>query len=224
MKPGSCGLVAKVALGDTFAELKRLSVRMAADAEMLFSKKAQFDNDRASGLVRDLAAMTESFRYADGVASKSIAMMLINWGLKGRGRTPLMGQVDRLLENKKVVANLQSGDYGRLLTSQALAILQERVDLPAQTRLDRSFPLLENAVYYNPLQTEAWMNLAFISFKRGDCAKAARYAENSAATHASKEKEAHEAAEFFARTMKNWSSNPAACKVEAAKFHPYQGL
>ena len=224
LKPGSCGLVAKVALGGTFDELKRLSARMNADAELLFAKKEHLDNERASRLVRDLVTMTESFRYADGIASKSIAMVLRNWGLKGRGLTPLMGQVDRLLENKKVIANLQSEDYGRLLASQGLAILQERVDLPAQSRLDRSFSLLGDAVRYNPRQTEAWMNLAIIAFKRGDRAAAARYADNSAATHTSKDKQAHEATEFFARMMKSWSSDSVACRSGAAKYHPYEGL
>jgi hypothetical protein len=224
LKAGSCGLIARVELGKTYGELKQLSARMATDAELLFSKRTQIDDARASRLIGDLSAMTQSFRYADGIASKSIAFMLRNWGLKGRGRTPIMGEVERLLENDRVIANLQSEDYGRLLSSQALAVLQERVDLPAQTRLDRSFRILSNAVYYNPLLSEAWMNLAFISFRRGDCVTAARYARSSRTTHDPEDKAGLDVAASFVQAMEAWSADPATCKAQAARFQPYPGL
>ena len=223
LESGACALIANVALSDMHAELKQLALRMSADADLLFADQSKVDNRRASELVRDLAAMASRFRYADGVASKSIAMMLINWGLKGRARTPLMAQVESLLADKSVVANFQSEDYGRLLSAQSLALLQERTDLSPQARLDRSFSLLKSAVHYNPRLSEAWMNLAFVSFKRADCAAAARYGANSAAT-LTEGKDAQEGVATFVRTMKAWSANPEACRAEAARFSPYPGL
>jgi len=224
LKAGSCGLIARVALHEIHAELKRLATRIEVDADMLFSKDKNLDNARATRLVRDLAAMTGQFRYADGIASKSIAYMLRGWGLKGRGRTPLMGEVDRLFESRQVIGNMQSEDYGRIRAAQALAVLQERSDLPAQNRLESSSRLLRDAVAHNPRISEAWMNLAFIAFKRGDCAAAARHADNSTATFTGADKAGREGVEFFARKMKQWSSNAAACRQEALKFHPYDGL
>lgn len=220
----SCGRLAKSDLDKTREELRRLAFRLTTDAELLFSTDAKVDEPRAARLVSDLSDMTRNFEFANGIASKSIAYMLIGWGLKGRARTPLMGQVDRLLQNRQVVDNMQSEDLGRLLSAQALAVLQERIDLPAKTRIDWSFRRLQNAVAYNAGLTEAWENLAFISFMRGDCATAAQSSSKAVMTHNRDDKEAYDAAVYFAQTMANWATNPAACKEAAAKFHPYDGL
>jgi len=222
--PDACGRIAKVALGRTHAELMELGERLGLDAELLFSVDKEIDAERAVRLVADVAAMAERFQYVDGIATKSLAYMLRNWGLKGRDRTPLIGTVDRILANAKLVANLQSDDYGRLLSSQALAVLQGRADLPAAVRLERASQALQKAVRYNPLLTEAWMNLAFIAFMRGDCSAAAAHAARSVATHTSDDRQAKESAAFFAQSMKQWSTDPATCKAEGAKFRPYRGL
>jgi hypothetical protein len=223
LAPESCGRIAKAALEATFGELKRLSARMQSDAELLFGKE-KLDVGRATQLVRDLVAMTETFQYMGGVASKSIALMLRGWGLKGGALTPLVTQVDRLLENRKVIGDLQGEDYARLLASQGLATLQERTDLPAEPRLERSYALFEASTRYNDRNSEVWMNLAMITFKRGDCSSASRYADQALATHNPADKEAHEATGFFARTMKELSADSAACTEQAAQFHPYKGL
>jgi DNA-binding SARP family transcriptional activator len=148
--------------------------------------------------------------------------MLRGWGLKGRGLTPLVNEVDRLVDEQTVTQHFLSEDFGRLLQAQGLATLQERVDMPPQSRLDRSFSLLKRAVTYNPAQTEAWMNLAMIAFKRGDCASASRFAEHSVETNT--EKADLEPAQFFATKMKEFSGDPEICRQNGAGFHPYTGL
>lgn len=224
LKPGSCGRIAKVALGDAFKEQKQLYERMEKDLDFLFAKEKDLDVTRANRLLRDLSEMTKGFRYMDGVAAKSMALMLRNWGLKGRNLTPLIAQVDRLLDTSAVTDNFLSEDFGRLLQAQGLATLQERADLMAQSRMDRSFSVLERAVFYNPAQSESWINLAFIAFKRGDCAAAASFIDHAAATLSPAETERQQSTEFLARKVKEWSRDPERCRAEGAKFHPYPGL
>ncbi len=220
LSPGSCGRIAKVALGDAFEELRRLYTRMEKDLEFLFAKKE--DVARANLLLRDLAEMSVSFRYMDGIAAKSMSLMLRSRGLDGRKLTPLVGRVDRLLDTPAVADKFLSGDFGRLLQAQGLAVLQERADLAAKARMDRSYSLFQRAVFYNPAQSEAWANLALIAFKRGDCAAAARFADRSVETLT--EEEQLESAKLFASEMKKLSFDPEACRREGAKFHPYSGL
>jgi len=224
LEPGYCGHIVTVALPTMFDELKHLSERISSDANMLFSRDEDVDVERASHLVRDLAAMSERFEYANGVAAGSIARMLRNWGLKGRGLTPLVREVDQLVKNDKVTGNFQSADFGRLLAADGLAMLQEHTDVPVPARYSRSLSLLEGAVAYDSQLSEAWMNLAFIAFKGGDCQKAALLADNSVATHSPEDQEGLKGAEFIARSMRELSQNAAACASRAARFSPYPGL
>jgi tetratricopeptide (TPR) repeat protein len=160
----------------------------------------------------------------DGIAAKSMSMMLRSRGLEGRELTPLVGQVDRLLNTPAVADKFLSGDFGRLLQAQGLSILQERVDLTAKSRMDRSYALFQRAVFYNPDQHEAWMNLAMISFKRGDCAAAARFADRAVDTYADNKDSHRKSIEAVASSMKKLSLDPQACRTAAAEFHPYPGL
>jgi hypothetical protein len=158
----------------------------------------------------------------NGIAAKSIALMLRGWGLKGRELTPLVNHIERLLDTPAVADNFLSEDFGRMLQARGLAILQERVDLPAPVRLERSFSLLQRAVTYNPAQSEAWMNLTMIAFRRGDCAGASRLGQRALETHT--RKETLESTQFFAEKMKQLAQHPEACRREAARFRPYPGL
>ena len=222
LKPGSCGRIAERTLFDTREELKQLYARMGTDLDFLFDTGQNLDVERANRLLHDLSEMSQNLRYMDGIAAKCVALMLRGWGIKGRNLTPLVDEVDRLLDKQAVTQHFLSEDFGRLLQAQGLAMLQERVDMAPQARLDRSFSALKRAVNYNPAQTEAWMNLAMIAFKRGDCASASRFAEYSVLTNT--EKAERKGAQFFATKMKEFSSDPEACRVAGAGFHPYQGL
>jgi hypothetical protein len=144
--------------------------------------------------------------------------------LKGRALTGLVGEVERLLADTTASANFESEDFGRLLQAQGLATLQERTDLRPQARLNHAFSLLERSVYYNPAQAEAWMNLSFIAFKRADCASAAGYVENSAATLTSTRDNDRESVVSTARAFREWAADPETCKARSAGFHPYPGL
>jgi len=219
---GSCGRIAKVALGAAYEELKILYGRMDKDLDFLFAKEE--DVARANRLLRDLAEMSVKFRYMDGIAAKSMSMMLRSRGLEGRELTPLVGQVDRLLNTPAVADKFLSGDYGRLLQAQGLSILQERVDLTAKSRMDRSYALFQRAVFYNPDQHEAWMNLAMIAVKRGDCAAASRFVNRAIDTYTENKDDHRKSLEAFASTMKKLSIDPEACRKVGAEFHPYPGL
>ena len=221
---GTCGRIANVALHDALGELRPLSDRVAADAELLFASGTKLDVDRAGKLVRDLASMSGSYRHMNGLAAKCIAVMLRNWGLKGRGLTPLVASVDRVFAFPNVTANFMSDDYSKLLQAQGLAILQERTDLPPKARLDRSFVLLDRAVSYDPTQAEAWLNLAFIAFKRGDCRAASGFSGRAMSSLSSAEKKMIDATTVFNGMMRELAPDHAACVAEAARFHPYKGF
>ncbi|MEO0248593.1 MAG: hypothetical protein ABIN58_03405 [candidate division WOR-3 bacterium] len=222
LAPGSCGRVARVALGDALEELKQLYTRVEKDLDFLFSKQKELDTARANRLLADLAEMSKQFRYMDGLAAKSLAAMLRGWGIRGQSRKLLLGQVDRLLDTKAVTDSFLSEDFGILLQVQGVTTLQERVDLTAQSRMDRSFLLLQRSVSYNPALSDAWMNLAFIAFKRGDCAAAAQFADRAAQT--STVEDQRKSTEFFVSKMRELSPDPEACRAQGIKFHPYPGL
>lgn len=218
----SCDRITGVALGTAFDELKLLYARMARDLDFLFATDKQVDTVRANRLLRDLSAMTGTLQYLDGIAAKSIGLMLRGWELKGRQLSPLMQEIDRLLTVPGGTDDFLSEDLGRILQAQGLAILQERTDLSAPVRLERSFSLLQRAVYYNPDQSESWMNLASVAFKRGDCKAAAQFGGHALET-LTEEKE-REGTQFFVLRMKELSSSTEACRKEAADFGLYPGL
>ncbi len=222
VKPGSCGRIANVALPDLFTELRRVCMRMGEDVDLLFATQGQPNVARMTRLISDLSAMSASFRYMDGVTAKSISLILRRWELAGHNLTPLLGPQDRLINTPSVTGNFQCDDFGRLLQTEGIAVLQERTDLALQPRLDQSFALLSRAAVYNPAQAETWMNLAFIAFKRGDCKTASGFAEKASATLT--EKKDAEGTQAFASAMKKWSQDPKACAAESVKFHPYKNL
>lgn len=213
---GSCGRIAEAMLADAFLELKSLYYRIATDGEFLLGEGSGPDPDRTNALLRDLFQMARSFEYMNGIAASSASLILRKRGLEGRDLAPFVGSMDSLLETSEVNENLLSGDYGRLLQAQGLSLIQERVDLPAQARLDQAFAALERAVFFNPAQSEAWMNLALIDFKRGNCVTAARFARKSLQTISPEED--REPTEFFARLVQQFSEDPEKCRAEAAKY------
>jgi tetratricopeptide (TPR) repeat protein len=221
LKPGACAHIEKLELPEAFAELKRLYLRIEQDVDFLFSENKVWDSTRAARLLRDLSEMSRQFRYMQGLAAKSMSLMLRKWGLQSRKLTPLVGNVDLLLEGQSMSANFESGDFGRLLLAEGLAMIQERTDLPSQTRFDRASSFLQNAVYYNPDLSEAWANLAIISFKRGDCSAASGFAAKASETLTPTKKGDRESMKAFADRLKELASNPQECKTQGAGYHPY---
>jgi cytochrome c-type biogenesis protein CcmH/NrfG len=86
--------------------------------------------------------------------------------------------------------------------------------------MDVSFNLLRRAVLQDPKQAEAWANLAFIAFKRGDCATAAQFAGASAEVAAQSDSESRSLFDM----MTILAARPADCAARAAALHPYPGL
>ncbi len=219
LKPGSCGHIAHVHLVDMRQELRQLYMRMEPDLDFLFAQQINLDAARASRLLRDLSEMSKRFRYMDGVAAKCIAFIIRAWEIKGRPITPLIDSVEQVPNTQAVTEHFLSEDFGRLLLEQGLAILQERIDMPPQDRLERSFFVLERAVNFNPALSEAWQNLALIAFKRADCVAASRFAERAVETFT--DPEGLKAVEFFASTMKTFSHDPEKCRKEGAQYSLY---
>jgi len=221
---GSCGRIANATLNDAHKELMILYDRMDKDLEFLFAKEQ--DAVRTERLIRDLKDMTVKFRYMDVIAAKSMASMLRRTSIMGYKRAKLVSQIESLLDTPAVTNRLLSKDFGELLNAQGLAILQERTDLTAKERMDRSFSLLQRAVFYNPTIRDAWYNLAVISRKRGDCASAASFSKNAYDIPVIEFVDLHKSLKSleFVRKMEVLSVNPEACRQAAANYHPYPGL
>ena len=222
LRPDTCARIAKVALGQARQELKQLYQRLDKDFDWLFDTQAVSDTVRVNRLLADLSAMALNFRYMGGMAAKCAAMILRQWGLKGRHLVPLMSEAERIADAQVANGELLSEDLGRMLQAQGLATLQERTDLAAPTRLERADGQLQRAVRFNPAQSEALANLAFIAFKRGDCLAAANLGDGAAAT-ARRPADASGMRDFSG-TMKELARDPAACRRKATEFHPYPGL
>jgi tetratricopeptide (TPR) repeat protein len=216
------GRLAAAVLGEMHAELRSLLARLAADAPLLFSTDASFDPARAGALTRSLAEAARSFRHLHQIAAKCIALFLRRWGLRGRPLAPLADSVEMLADQAAVAGRFHCDDLGRIHQAIGLSILQERTDLAAAQRLDLARARLLQAVDLNPRQSEAWCNLAFVSFKQGRCDEAARFADLSLKTLT--EEGSRESAQFFADRMHEFAADEAACRARAAQFHPYPGM
>jgi hypothetical protein len=222
LRPDTCARIAKVALGQARQELNQLYQRMDPEFDWLFATRPAPDADRVKRLLADLSAMATGFRYMGGMSAKCAALVLRQWGLKGRNLAPLAGQAERMADSQAANGELLSEDLGRLLQAQGLATRQERTDLATPVRLQRADAQLQNAVRYNPAQSEAWGNLAFIAFKQGDCQAAAIRGDTASAT-ATRPADAKDM-RSFSDTMKELARDETACRRRAAEFRPYPGL
>jgi hypothetical protein len=72
-----------------------------------------------------------------------------------------------------------ASDYGRLLKVKGLIMLYETPALSVEQRMDQSQMLFERAVSFLPASFEAWVQLGYIALARGDCAKAAEFADKA---------------------------------------------
>lgn len=219
---GACSRIGAVALPDAYQELRLLYARIDQDADVLLDDREQFDTARALALMEDVSRMSEDFRYMRGVAAKSTALVLRRWGLDGRDLSPLLAKMETRLDPAHLGDELLSEDYGRILQALGLAMLQERQDVAVDARLSRSHALLEQAVVYNPAQSEAWVNLAFIALKQGDCSRAAEYADWAADT--ASEEQHRQSSRQLAAAMRSFAEQPSVCLAQGQRFHPYPGL
>jgi hypothetical protein len=216
---GSCGHIAGVALDETFEEMKQLYDLVQKDVDLLFGNDDGWKLARVNRLVEDLSQMSGRFRYLNGLAAVIESRVLFRWD--GNHLPSLIVQLDLLNGLHSVAGNFPSSDFGRLLLAKADGILGNGTTLTLQQRIDQSLPLIQQAVAYNPHLAEAWTRLAFIAFKRGDCAEAARFADRIVETHNPHQNQDNEAehVRLFAIMMKNMADYPDVCKAKAARFH-----
>jgi hypothetical protein len=217
---GEHGRVAGSMLNEMHSELRDLLARLVTDARLLFSD-GEYNAERAVRLIADLADAARSFRHLNQIAAKCISLFLRRWGLRGRPLAPLVEAIEMLLGNELVAGRFHCGDLGRIYQAIGFSMLRERVDLSASERLERGRAQLLAATDLNPMQTEAWANLAFISCKAGNCEEAATYARRSLETYTGSDPESIQS---FADMMLDLTSSKESCREFSARFHPYPGL
>jgi hypothetical protein len=168
--------------------------------------------------------MAESFQYMNGLSAKTLALILHRWGRVGRPVAPLAREIDRLVNNAAVYANFMPDDLGLLLNAQGVSILQERVDLDREKRLELGQATLQRALEYEPTISAAWANLALISAVRGDCQAAARFQTSAVAT-ITETKETEEVARRALQLFQAAALDPDVCrKATAAAAHLFPGF
>lgn len=217
-----CGRLSRSVLLSAYDELRKLYDRVDSDIEFLFSKNKNADIKRTQKYLSDLSQMSLEFKHINGLAAKSVAVFLRSWNLKGNQLTPIIGQVDNIVNLKEENNNFLSGDMGRILLARGLAVLQEQNYLPRKKRFDQATRILNDSVYYNPMLSAVWMNLAFIALENNNCAQAEKLAVRSLETLDPSEKK--EPVQAFINSMREASSNSQVCKRIADNFIPYPGL
>ena len=217
-----CGRLSATVLRDSYDELKRVYARVNNDLEYLFAKNQEQDIVKAKNYISDLSNMSLQLRYMNGIAAKAVASFLRGWTLKGNKLSPIVDKVDVIVNIKDEDNNFLTGDFGRILLTRGLAVLQEQTYIERNKRLTMATNLLNASVYYNPLLAEAWDNLAFISLERADCQKAEQYANRGVAT--STDDNQRKSIQYFANAMHNLANDQAGCSRMATKFKPYPGL
>jgi hypothetical protein len=216
------GRLAATVLREMHVELRTLIARLAADAVVLFSTTDDVGAARAVRLIADLVEAARTLRHLNGVAAKCIALFLRRWGLRGRPLAPFAGLIDALADDAAVAGRFHCDDLGRIHQAIGLSILQEPTGLVAASRLDLARARLLRAVELNPTQSEAWCNLAFVSFKQGRCSEAAEFADQSLATLS--DESSRKGTQFFADKMREFAQHEPTCIAKAAEFHPYTGV
>ena len=218
----ACGRIAATTLITMRSELHLLLERLANDAELLFSADDTFNISRATGLVEDLIDASKHLQHLNGVAAKCLALFLRRQGLQGRALAPITDIVEMLADDESVAGVFHCGDIGRIHQAIGLSILQERIDLKSENRLDLARTRLLQAVALNPEQSEAWINLAFVAFKQGHGDQAASFADSALATLTDEAQRS--STQYFMEKMREFAYDNGTCIAMAAEFHPYDGL
>jgi hypothetical protein len=216
----ACSRITALPLQSAFSELHELAARIEPDLDLLFTPVEKMDPDRMNVLIRDLSSMSARFNYLGGVTARCASLIIRNWGFS-RPLTPIVAQWEQGGNVGSGNSRMMSGDYGRLLLEEGLAILQERNDLKLQQRLENGDALLRRAVYYNPKLSEAWMNLTFIEMKRADCSAAAVSAQRATDTYTGTDDV--KGMQTMVANLRTLAQDRAKCVSIAEGLHTYMG-
>ena len=183
----SCGRLAQVVLREAHAELTRLLALVAEYADVLPATRSATDLAGGLGLtapavfklIDRLQAASQDLVHLKGLAVRALSILVMRVGYGGA-----TAEVSQLLDRavQSSVGDILASDYGRMLKVKALSILYDAPDRPLAARMDEAQPLFETSVTLLPEASEGWMNLAYIAFAKGDCAKAVELADQSVRT------------------------------------------
>jgi hypothetical protein len=211
--PSSCGRLSAVVLREAYAELTGLTALMAENAH-LFAQRNETgaqDAPEAFALIQRLQEQARGFTHIKGLAARLLSIMVQGVGLAG-SEAKLSPQLDAVIDS--IAGDILSGDYGRLLKVRALRVLYQK-EGSAAARIDQARPLFETAATLLPDLSEAWLNLAFFAFIRGDCRKAAELTDKAIRT-LTYEKERSDLEGF--RNRMRGISDPKRCAEQGAEF------
>jgi tetratricopeptide (TPR) repeat protein len=217
----SCGRLRESVLRKSEAEINNLFELIVPYSEMLATSPGKKDKPwtrvalgaapRAQELVLRIQARSRSYAYMTGLANRMISHLVQRIGYDGNPKN--FGKlVDKVIELSQ--KDLIASDYGRILKVKGLIILYDSPNIPLEQRLDQAKLLLEKAVYMLPTSAEAWLNLGFIAFARGDCIKAAELTDKAIAVTQS---DAMATPEEFRGRMRELIDN-GRCEEESANF------
>jgi hypothetical protein len=175
----NCKKLDEKILVKAYLELQELYIKITKNSNLLFSKNKKMDVNSLNILFNDLVDMANRFYYMNGLAGHAASLLIRRIGLENSSLLPFIDYTIEITKQNILNNSLQSRDMGRLIQAHGLAVIQEQTSLPLKNRLDKAFLILQEAVFYNPNQSESWMNLAFISFKRGQCENAVKFSEQS---------------------------------------------
>jgi hypothetical protein len=220
----SCGRLAPVVLREGHEELKRLTALVAEYADILPATPESKDKQRGLGLgnpkifklVARLQRASQELTHLKGLAARAMSVLIHRIELAG-AQSSISRELDHILQSSE--DEYLSGDYGRMLNVRAVSILYDKSGGPIGARMNKAEPVFRKSLDFLPSASEAWMNLSFIAFARGDCTKAAEMADKSArATDQTTRSEA----ENFRDSMRELSA-PERCAKAAQIFAAHFG-
>jgi hypothetical protein len=215
--PENCGRLKEALLREAHAELTSLAALMAEYSHLFGQGKdgeiseTAFVAPEAFALIERLQQQVHTFKHIKALAARIMSITVQNVGLVG-AEAKLSQKLDAEIES--VADDILSDDYGRLLKVRGLRVLRQ-TEGSTTDRLDAAKTLFESAVALSPGLSEAWMNLAFIAYAKGECAKAAELADK--ADHTASDKMAHDIAEGLRGQMRE-ALDPKRCAEDGAAF------
>jgi tetratricopeptide (TPR) repeat protein len=178
----SCGRLSPVILRESYFELSSIAVLIAEYADLLASTiDSEEELERRSGhpkfllLISRLLDVYLEVNHLKGLAASLLSVLAARAERFGKQDASLL--VNRTLQVSS--DDMLGSDYGRLLGLQANNILHNR-DQSLDARIRLAEPMFEKSIKLLPNGVDAWMNLAFVAFVRGDCLKAAEMADQAA--------------------------------------------
>jgi len=206
----TCGLLSATVLREAQAELTRLTVLVAKYADLLPERPGSVNasgRDTSSdlsgpeivALVDGLQDASRNFTHIRGLATRVLSILITRVAFsESNADSQVSGWVEGVTRSS--IDDILAGDYGRILKNKALIALYSPPDRPYAERLADAQHLFEGSVKLLPAASESWMNLAFIAFVGGDCAKAGDLADKAVDT-AHKSARGH--AEEFRKAMRD---------------------